>query len=614
MRSDGGRHRRRPPLALERCRRAVRCRLSDPVSRRRLRSTLLVGATLMAFTVAAVLQATDLLRQQELDTVGARFAIRGSQPPRDDIVLVGIDAKTVAGLQLKGRDIPRPKAIEVIKRLTRAGAAVIAFDCEITNSSEHDDPFLAAVGRTPAFVIGASHNRTGAPVVIGQNPRRLRAVGGEIGSITAWVSDPGGTLWRMRDQEGGTPAFPVAVAGQRLGHPASLDGFRSGRAWVDYRGRRGTFPAVSFLDVLRGRTPAEKLRGRIAIIGETDPILQDFHAAPPVGDPMAGVEIEANAIQTVLDGVPLRDVPWWVNLAITGLLVGLVLVVSLRFSGLLALALAVAGAGVYAVACQLLFEGGRIVAFVYPVLGLVFAGAGAATVDYFTETRERRRTRSVLMRYVPESVVDAVLERTDEDLRLGAEALDATVLFCDLRGFTAFAERHDAEEVMALLNRYHTEAGEAVRAHDGTLVAFMGDGLLAVFGAPLEQHDHADRALAAAREILGPRAASLNGWAAEAGLSGDLRIGIGLASGEVMSGNIGASWRVEYAAVGDTTNVAARLQDATKDVGAPLLVSDETRARLRNPAELSTAHDLELRGRSGSVRAWTDGQPPSPDR
>jgi adenylate cyclase len=580
------------------------------VSRRRLRTLLLVATAVTAFAAAAGLQATDVLRRLELDTIGARFGLRGTEPRRKDIVIVAVDGTSIAAV---GDPWPfrRRIVIKVLNRLARAGAAVVACDFQITGSKASDEAFLAAVSRSRGFVLGTGDRRNGRPVVLGGDARRLRAVGGVVGDISAWARDPGGVLWRMRDAMRGSVSFPLAVAEEKRRHAIGRTGFRSGAAWVDYRGRAGTFPTVSFSDFLYSQT-VPSVRGKIAIVGTTDPSSQDIHPAPPSGDPMSGPEIEANAIQTVLDGVPLRDVPWWANLAIAGCLVLLVLAVSLRFSGLAALLVAFGGVGAYAVACQLVFQGGRILEFVNPVCGVVLAGAGAGVVDYFTETRERRRTRALFMRYVPEGVVDAVLERTDEDLRLGAEALDATVLFCDLRGFTAFAESHDAEQVMALLNRYHTEAGEAVRAHRGTLVSFMGDGLLAVFGAPLEQSDHADRALAAAREILGQRLPSLNRWALEKALVQELRIGIGLASGQVMSGNIGASWRVEYAAVGDTTNVAARLQDATKEVGVALLVADSTRDRLSNPDELTTARDLELRGRTGQVRAWTDGAPTDP--
>jgi adenylate cyclase len=147
---------------------------------------------------------------------------------------------------------------------------------------------------------------------------------------------------------------------------------------------------------------------------------------------------------------------------------------------------------------------------------------------------------------------------------------------------------------------------DAILDHGGTVVSYMGDGIMAVFGAPLPQDDHADRALAAAREMLGVRLERFGAWALQAGLPGEMRVGIGVCSGHVMSGNVGSQRRLEYTAVGDTTNTAARLQVATRDAGVAVLVADSTRDALRSPAaDLVAAGELRLRGRETPVTVWT---------
>ena len=125
-------------------------------------------------------------------------------------------------------------------------------------------------------------------------------------------------------------------------------------------------------------------------------------------------------------------------------------------------------------------------------------------LHYLTVAFERERVRDLFARFVPENVVDDVLDRAD-GLRLGGVQREGTVMFSDLRGFTSFAEKMPVDQVIEVLNRYLTEMSDAILDHGGTLVAYMGDGIMAVFGAPVEQPDHADRALAAAREMLGPR-------------------------------------------------------------------------------------------------------------
>jgi adenylate cyclase len=218
---------------------------------------------------------------------------------------------------------------------------------------------------------------------------------------------------------------------------------------------------------------------------------------------------------------------------------------------------------------------------------------------------ERGRLRDVFARFLPEAVVEQVLEQGRADPRLGAVRVEATVLFCDLRGFTSFAERTAPERVIAVLNRYLTEMTDAVMDDGGTLLGFIGDGLIAVFGAPIATPDHADRGLAAARAMLTERLPRLNDWAATEGFSDCFRIGVGLNSGWIMSGNVGSERRLEYTAIGDTVNTAARIEQLTKEYPFGLLLSDETRRSLKEPGDdLSYVGDVVIRGRTAATALW----------
>jgi len=187
---------------------------------------------------------------------------------------------------------------------------------------------------------------------------------------------------------------------------------------------------------------------------------------------------------------------------------------------------------------------------------------------------------------------------------------EATVMFSDLRGFTSFAETLQPEQVIDALNRYLTAMSEAILDHGGTLVAYMGDGIMAVFGAPLQQEDHADRALAAAREML-TQLDGFNAWLRSAELHQGFKMGIGLNTGPVMSGNVGSERRLEYTALGDTTNTAARLEGMTKGTPHQLYVADSTRDALRTRADdLVEVGDFEVRGRKAKIKLWslTEGE------
>jgi adenylate cyclase len=218
----------------------------------------------------------------------------------------------------------------------------------------------------------------------------------------------------------------------------------------------------------------------------------------------------------------------------------------------------------------------------------------------------RRRVRDTFARFVPEAVVGQVLAQTDDDLRLAGRRMEVTVLFSDIRGFTTFSEARDPGEVLRILNRYHEEMTEAVMGHGGTLVSFMGDGIMAVFGAPIEQADHADRAYAAATEMLATRLPEFNRWMREQGVEDEFQIGIGLNSGPVMAGNVGSRRRLEYTTIGDTVNTAARLEGMTKGTGHSLFLANSTYELLASKdGELAFVDSLPVRGRAEEIKVWS---------
>jgi adenylate cyclase len=204
-----------------------------------------------------------------------------------------------------------------------------------------------------------------------------------------------------------------------------------------------------------------------------------------------------------------------------------------------------------------------------------------------------------------------VLEQAEDGLRLGGEEVLGTVLFSDIRGFTTFSESHPAAEVIEVLNFYLTEMTDAIMEHGGTLIAYLGDGIIAIFGAPLEQYDHANRALAAAQEMLGPRMATFNEWIRERGIDKPFETGIGINSGLFMAGNVGSQdRRLEYTVIGDTVNTAARMEGLTKGSGHSLFIAESTRFMLLgDPPPLQYIGEFEIRGRAGRMKIWAPGLP-----
>ena len=552
---------------------------------------------------------TNLMRALELQSVDARFGVRGTQERPDDIVVVGVDDTTFGDL---GRQWPFPRHLHgrLIDRLREAGAKAIAVDIQFTEPTEprEDNALIGAIARTPGVVLSTTEtDRAGESNIFGGEEvvKEVKAVAAN----TVVRPDPGGTYRKMHYEEGGLVTFPVATAEAASGEPVERGEMEGdGEAWIDYRGPPGTFLELPYSRVLRGQVPDSALRGKTVIVGATAPSLQDVHATPTSGDElMSGPEIQANATWTAEHGFPLSSTGAFVDLLLIFLLGAVPAAVTLRLRPTGALLTALGLGLAYVLLVQLAFDAGKILPVVYPLLALVISTLGALAVNYVLTAFERQRVRDTFARFVPEAVVAQVLERGEGDLRFGGVRRECTVLFSDLRGFTTFAESLPPDTVIEVLNHYLEEMSDAIMDHGGTLVAYMGDGIMAVFGAPLEQPDHADRAIAAAREMLDVRLARFNEWMEREGHEA-FAMGIGLNSGTVMSGQVGSQRRIEYTAIGDTTNTAARLEGMTKGSGHQLFIADSTRAALeRDPGDLELIGEREVRGRAHKITVWTLG-------
>jgi len=576
----------------------------------------LVMVAILAGGIGVAAYATHLLRRSELQTIDARFTIRGTRKPPSNIVFVAISVQAERELKerrLESRSpLPRRFDAEVLDRLRRAGAKAIAMDMEFTQETNpaEDNELIEAVSRAHGKIVLGTVNVAVKP------PGETEIFGGnsllhEIGARPAEVRltlDSDGVVRRFDRSYNHLESFPLAAAEVMLGHSIPASTFEGdGSLPIDFAGPPETFRSISYAKVMRGDFPAGLFQGALVIVGASSPILQDIHATSTTGGvDMAGPEIWANAAATLLQRVPLRFAPGWVDVLVILLLGIAVPLGSLRLrqwrSMLNALALAVT----FTIAVQIIFDRGAIVTFVYPLLALAVGTLGTLAVLYVGETIERTRVHDLFSRFVPADVVEQVVASAGENLRLGAVERDCTVLFSDLRGFTSFSEKLPATRVIEVVNCYLNEMTEAILAAGGTLISYMGDGIMAVFGAPLEQPDHADRALIAATEMIGARLNAFNAWIAENGHDHAFVMGVGINSGPVMAGNIGSEKRVEYTALGDTTNTASRLEGMTKGSGHMLFIADSTRQRMRRaPESLTLVGELEVRGRVEPVPVWT---------
>jgi adenylate cyclase len=573
--------------------------------RRRLRVALFLAVGFGATGLWLVAYGTSIFEDLDLDTVDARFSVRGEQSPPADLAVVKIDDVTFDELNLQW-PFPRSNHGQVISRLKADGAKVIAYDVQFSEPSpdaEQDNAFMDAAR--------AAGNVVFATTEVGENgePNFLGGVEGIEYARTSvgngnFDDDPGGIIRRVPFELDNLKSFGVVAAERATGE--TVEPFSAEDRLVDYHGPVGTIPSVSFSRVLDGKFEPGLFRDKIVVVGPWAPSLQDVHPVSFGDDLMPGPEIQANAIATILDGLPLRLAPRWLDLTLILVLGLLPALTGIRLSLRGTLVLAIVAAAAFLVATQLAFNAGLVISFVYPFGALLVSSVGSIGAHYLLAAFERERVRDVFARFVPAAVVDDVLKRTDGDLRLGGVTMEATVMFTDLRGFTSVSEALPAAEVIQIVNHYLDQMTEAIHAHGGTIVSYEGDGIMAVFGAPIEQVDHADRAIATAREMLETRLPGFNEWLHERKIASGFYMGIGLNSGDVVSGNVGSKSRLEYTAIGDTTNTAARLQGMTKGTLHSVFISDTTVQLLQHQvADLVFVDEMEVRGRQAKVKLWS---------
>ena len=559
---------------------------------------------LTGFVLAAY--AAGVLDDSELDTVDARFSIRGDLAPPEDIVIVGIDDPSIRELAERW-PFPRTLHAEAVKQLRLDGARVIGYDVQFTEPSENpaDDQELAdAIAQAGNVVLATTIvDDRGRTNVFGGDDvlRTLQTRAAHAG----YETDPGRVVRRMAHDLEKLDTLAVAIAERAQNREIPESEFPDEQPWIDYHGKANV-KTIPFYRVVRGDFPKGTFDNKIVIVGATAPTLQDVHPTSVSGeDYMFGVEVLANSVSTLLRDFPLREAPAWTTVALILLFGAVGPLIAIRFGPARAALIGVALALLYAVFVQLTFNSGVIVGFLYPEVSLALGVVGALAVAVVVNAFERQRVRDLFSRFVPEPVVDEVLRNVDDDLRLGGQRELVTVLFSDIRGFTTFSEKREPEDVIEVLNHYLTTMTDVILDHGGTLVAFMGDGIMAVFGAPIEMDDHADRAYAAAREMAGPALDEFNQWLSSTGRDESFRIGIGLNSGVVMAGNVGSEKRLEYTAIGDTTNTASRIESLTKGTPHMIMLSESTRMMmLREPTELQRIDAMSVKGRREEVVIW----------
>jgi adenylate cyclase len=563
-----------------------------------------------AVVVTVALVWAGLLEPLETWSLDQLFELRGARAPKTPIVIVTIDESSFAELNTQW---PFPRALhgELLDRIGAGRPLAIGldliFDTPASRGPKDDAALGAAVARAGNVVLGAApaEDVQAFYTRVALNPPIpvIRAGAAAVGPVNLF-SDADGHVRRapmsVRVGEQTMLAFDAAL--HEVAKKAGLAVAplpRVPSVLINFRGGPNTFPWIPYYQVLRGEVGSGAFTGKIVLIGPTSEILHDLFPTPfERRGQMPGVEIHANVIETLVRGNPVREVPRWVSavLAVAGGLVGAALVVRLR--ALRALGTVV---GLWLVLALSVFASFALwdvwLRGMAGTLGLVL-GYGVTVVENFVrEQREKRR----LSRFFSPDVLRAVV-RGQEEASLGSSRRLVTVLFSDLRGFTSISEKLEPEQVAEMLREYLTEMTEIVFRHGGTVDKYIGDCVMALYNVPFEDPEHAVKAVRTGLEFQERTLAAAARWEAKFGVS--IRNGVGINTGEAVVGTLGSQQRLEYTAIGDTVNLAARLESITKDYGASIIISESTYERVKDLFPTRALGDVTVKGKTVPVKIY----------
>lgn len=569
---------------------------------------LLVRSLLLAF-VGTIVFLLGLLEEVERWGLNQQFRLRGPLAPQSPLVIVSIDEDSFDELNLPW---PWPRALHArfLDLVSRGRPAVVGLDIVFAEPSARglkDDRALGqAVERAGNVILGAALTVVQEALYTKEDlnppiaPIRERAAG--YGPVNFIVDDDAFIRWAspsLRYQGENLPSFSFQVYRAALKAGIPTKPFEGSRFLINYRGGPKTFPTIPYYRVLNGEVPPETFTGKIVLVGSTSPVLHDLFPTPfaPQGE-MPGVEIHANMLETLLQGVQLKRIPRPVMVFfILGAALFAVWAAN-RIRPLAALTTVSLVAITYAAIGFVAFVWGLLWVDVAPVSITLVLGYGGTVLENFIRVqREKRR----LARFFSPAVLEEIV-RHRNDQALGTARKRITVLFSDIRGFTSISEKLSPEQVVEILGEYLTKLTEVVFRHGGTVDKYVGDCIMALYNVPFEDAEHAAKAVHTALDFQKCTRELSARWEAKLGVA--IKNGVGINTGEAVVGTMGSQQRLEYTAIGDTVNLAARLESITKDFKSPIIISESTYNEIRSHFRTRCLGEVTVKGKEIPVKIY----------
>jgi len=572
-----------------------------------------------------------------------RFKIRGVIQPPEDIVIAAIDERSLEKL---GRwPWSRDKQAQLVKRLTEERAEIIVFDIFPFEQEKNDlmlgqairqagnviIPIVFEMDRpsplpkseslmNSAFssVIHPERFQKYSPItrkrVLIPVPEILRETMA-LGHINMFADDDGTLRWEAMVVECDGYLFPSidlqaaaiylgiprervilnATEEIKLGDKRTIPTDRYGRSLIYYYGPWQTFKYLSISDILEGRIKPGELRGKIVVVGATAAGIYDLRVTP-FSAVMPGVEKHANVISAIIENRFLKQAPFRMDLIfllISGFLFSFLVT---RFKSVgTTLTAGLFLLFVLSLGYLLFVHQGLWIRVGYPSINILLIFISMMTYNYAFEERAARKIRAMFSNYATERVVDELIANP-KMAKLGGERREMTILFSDVVGFTSFSEKHTPEEVVAILNEYLGAMTDVIFRWEGTLDKFVGDAIVAFWGAPMRQENHAELGVRCALHMVKRLEELQQKWQAEG--KPVLDAGIGLNTGEVLVGNVGAEGKkMDYTVIGDHVNLGARVESLTRKFQTHLLITEFTLEKIRGPVTEGHIGHLSLSGK-----------------
>jgi adenylate cyclase len=564
----------------------------------------------------------SFLEAFEAKTYDLRFKnLRGPILPDPDIAIIAIDDKSIAEL---GRfPWSRDRYAHLIDRLAAAKAKVVLFDAFFPEreNAKDDRLFASAIKRAGNVVLAAAlhFDKKGRAISITRSLPEIEKGAAGIGLINQIPDDDGvmrriplvlekdgkqmpslglvGAMLALGETKFTLKDFDIELGNRRI--PVAGDY----KMWINYVGGPGVYPHYSFADVMNGRVPVEKLKDKIVFVGATALGIYDLRVTP-FDKNVPGVELHATVTDNIISERFIRQsgIESLIDMAFIVVMGALAYFLTARLHQSRAIPATIVLLSGYIWFTTYMFNHGHWISMIYPVISVVISILVGSGFRYLVLERSAREMRSMFSSYLSPKLV-ARLEKDPEAAKIGGDNKEVTVLFTDIKGFTSFSEAHPPQEVVSRLNEYLGAMVQVIEQRDGTIDKFIGDGIMAYWGAPLAQPDHAKLAIDCIKAIDESMKGLRNKWLA-VGME-PFTIRGGIQSGEVVAGNVGlAGKKMEYTVIGDTVNQAARLEGTAKYYGVNYLVGEETYQRTRDVCRYREVDKIRVVGKHMPVTIY----------